>query len=110
MSLIFSNLVVLQSLSTNIIVMHNFVTKFGKVLEICKQFAGNRVNEKGNIARCGVVPTFSDFEVVALSLTSEAFGLDSENYLFNRLNRECPEGIPNLITRRQYNYRCNTFL
>jgi hypothetical protein len=90
--------------------MHNFVTKFGKVLEICKQFAGNRVNEKGNIARCGVVPTFSDFEVVALSLTSEAFGLDSENYLFNRLNRECPEGIPNLITRRQYNYRCNTFL
>ena len=104
-SLIFSNLVVSKSLSTKIIVMHNFVTKFVKILEICKQFAGNRVNEKGNVARCGVVPTFSDLEVIALSLTSEAFGIDSENYLFNRLNRECPGVIPNLITRRQYNHR-----
>ena len=104
-SLIFSNLVVSKSLSTKIIVMHNFVTKFGKILEICKQFAGNRVNEQGNVARCGVVPTFSDLEVVALSLTSEAFGIDSENYLFHRLNRECPGVIPNLITRRQYNQR-----
>ena len=104
-SLIFSNLVFSKSLSTKIIVMYNFVTKFGKILEICKQFAGNRVNEKGNVARCGVVPTFSDLEVVALSLTSEAFGFDSENYLFNRLNKECPGVIPNLITRRQYNQR-----
>lgn len=103
--MIFSNLVVSKSLSTKIIVMHNFVTKFVKILEICKQFAGNRVNEKGNVARCGVVPTFSDLEVIALSLTSEAFGIDSENYLFNRLNRECPGVIPNLITRRQYNHR-----
>jgi hypothetical protein len=76
------------------------VVKFVKILEICKQFAGNQVNEKGNVARCGVVPTFSDLEVVALSLTSEAFGFDSENYLFNRLNKECPGVIPNLITRR----------
>lgn len=94
MSLIFSNLVVLQSLSTDIIVMHNFVIKFGKVLEICEQFAENRINEKGNIARCGVVPTFSDFEVMAFSLTSEVFGLDSENYLFNRLNKECRKVFP----------------
>jgi len=60
--------------------------KFGKILEICKQFAGNRINEKGNVARCGVAPTFSDLEVVALSLTAKVFGIDSENYLFNRLN------------------------
>ena len=47
MSLIFSTLVVSNPLSTIIIDMHNFVAKFGKILEICKQFAGNRVNEKG---------------------------------------------------------------
>ena len=29
---------------------------FGKILEICKKFAGNQVNEKGNVPRCGVVP------------------------------------------------------
>ena len=105
MSLIFSNLVVSKQLSTIIVDMRNFVTKFRKILEICKQFAGNQVNEKGNVPRRGVVPTFSDLEVVALSITAEAFSIDSENYLFNRLNSDCPDAIPNLISRRQYNQR-----
>lgn len=61
--------------------MRNFITNFRKILGICKQFAGNQVNEKGNVARCGVVPTFSDLEVIALSITAEAFSIDSENYL-----------------------------
>ena len=103
MSLNFSNLVVAKLLSYKVIGMHNFVAKFGKILEICKQFAGNQVNEKGNVPRRGVVPTFSDLEVVALSITAEAFSIDSENYLFNRLNSDCPDAIPNLISRRQYN-------
>ena len=104
-SLIFRNLVVSKLLSTIIVDMRNFVTNFRKILEICKQFAGNQVNEKGNVPRRGVVPTFSDLEVVALSITAEAFSIDSENYLFNRLNSDCPDAIPNLISRRQYNQR-----
>ena len=48
---------------------------------------------------------FSDLEVVALSITAEAFIIDNENYLFNRLNSDCPDAIPNLISRRQYNQR-----
>lgn len=104
-SLIFSTLVVSNQLSTIIVDMRNFVAKFGKILKICTKFAENQVNEKGNITRCGVVPTFSDLEVVALSITAEAFSIDSENYLFNRLNSECPGAIPSLITRRQYNQR-----
>ena len=79
--------------------------KFQKILEICKKFAGNQVDEKGNVPRCCFVPTFSDLEVVALSITAEALSIDSENYLFKRLNTECPGAIPNLITRRQYNQR-----
>ncbi len=105
MSLIFSNLVVTKTLSYNTISMHNFIAKFRKVLEICKQYAGNQVNERGNIPRRGVVPTFSDLEVVALSITAEAFSIDSENCLFTRLGIECPNTIPNLITRRQFNQR-----
>ena len=104
-SLIFSNLVVSNQLSRIIVDMRNFVAKFGKILEICKKFAENQVNEKGNVTRCGVVPTFSDLEVVALSITAEAFSIDSENNLFNRLNSECPGAIPNMIIRRQYNQR-----
>ena len=104
-SQIISTLAVTKPLSTIVIGMHNFIAKFRKIFEICKKFAGNQVNEKGNVPRRGVVPTFSDLEVIALSITAEAFGIDSENYLFNLLNKECPGAIPNLITRRQYNQR-----
>ena len=61
LSLIFSNLVGSKSLSS-IIAMHNFIAKFRKIHEICKQFAGNQVNESGNVPRRGVVPTFSDLQ------------------------------------------------
>ena len=47
-SLIFSNLVVIKTLSSNHR-MHNLYTKFIKILEICKQFSENLVNESGNI-------------------------------------------------------------
>ena len=69
-SLIFSNLVVLKTLSSNHR-MYNLYTKFVKILEICKQFSENLVNESGNVPRRGPVPKFSELEVVVLSLTAE---------------------------------------
>ena len=104
-SLIFSKLVGTKPLIAIIALMHNFIVKFGKTLDIFKKFAGNRVNDLGNAPRRGVVPKFSDLEVLALSATAEVFGIDSENYLFYRLRNECADGLPNLITRRQYNQR-----
>ena len=62
------------------------------------------MNESGNIPRCGVVPRFSDLEIIALSLTSEAIGIDSESFLFSKLQEYRTE-IPNLVSRRQYNDR-----
>ncbi len=103
--LIFSKLVVAKPLITIIAHMYNFIVKFGKILDIFKEFAGNRVDKNGNRPHCGVVPKFSDLEVIALSATAEAFGFDSENYLFKRLNAEKGDALPNLITRRQYNQR-----
>ena len=104
--MIFSNLEATNQPSTIIIAIYNFIAKFPKVLEICKQYAGNQVNERGNVPRRGVVPTFSDLEVVvALSITAEAFGIDSENHLFTRLGRECPDAISHLISHRQFNQR-----
>ena len=38
--------------------MHNLYTKFVKILEICKQFSENLVNESGNVPRRGPVPKF----------------------------------------------------
>ena len=49
--------------------MHNLAVNFGKKF----------TNDKGNLPRCGVVPKFSDLEVIALSLTAEALSIDSGN-------------------------------
>ena len=76
-SLIFSNLATIKTLSSNHR-MYNLYTKFVKILEICKQFSENLVNESGNVPRRGPVPKFSDLEVVALSLTAETESIDSE--------------------------------
>ena len=53
--MLFSILVVSNQLSTIIINMLNFVAKFGRIHDICKKFAGNQVNKRGNVTRCGVV-------------------------------------------------------
>ena len=103
-TLIFSNLVVSKSLSSNHR-MHNLYTKFVKILGICKQFSDNLVNAHGNIPRRGPVPKFSDLEVVALSLVAESESIDSEKWLFDYKLQEYKEKIPNLISRRQFNDR-----
>ena len=92
-SLIFINLVLLKSLSLNHR-MHNLYTKFVRILEICKQFSNNLVNDQGNIVRCGPVPKFSDLEVVALSLAAESESIDSEEWLFDYKLQEYKEQIP----------------
>lgn len=104
-SLNFSKLVVAKRLTTIALRMRNFMTNFARILQICKEFAGNRVNDLGNIPRRGVVPKFSDLEVVALSITAEAFGFDSENLLLYRLHKECKYDLPHLVSRRQFNAR-----
>ncbi|WP_129649643.1 IS982 family transposase [Alistipes senegalensis] len=102
---IISKLSVTKLLRTITLLMRNFIANFVRILGICKDFAGNRVNELGNVPRCGVVPKFSDLEVIALGITAEAFGFDSENLLFHRLHHECKDDLPNLISRRQFNAR-----
>jgi len=84
--------------------MHNLNAIFAKDLEICKRFSNDLVNETGNITRPGVVPKFSDLEVIALGLTAETLSIDSENNLFNRLT-EYKASFPNMISRRQFNDR-----
>ena len=70
-----------------------------------KEIIKEEINEKGNSLRRGSVPKFSDIEVIALSITSECLGIDSENYLFSKLNNEYRDDFKNLISRRQYNDR-----
>ena len=85
--------------------MHNLYTKFVKILEICKLFSENLVNEYGNIPRHGPIPKFSDLEVVALSLAAESESINSEKWLFEYRLQEYKDKLPTLISRRQFNDR-----
>ena len=85
--------------------MYKHYTKFVKILEICKQFSENLVNESGNVPRRSPIPKFSDLEEVALSLTAEPESIGSEKWLFNYKMQEYKDSIPNLISRRRLNDR-----
>jgi hypothetical protein len=85
--------------------MHNIKTNFDKILGVIKDIIGDKINDKGNYLRRGTRPRFSDVEVIALSLTAECLSIDSENYLFSKLNKEYLREFENIISRRQYNDR-----
>ncbi len=85
--------------------MHNIKTNFDKILVVIKDILSDDINEKGNYLRRGTTPRFSDLEVIALSLTAECLSIDSENYLFSKLNKEYKAAFENMISRRQYNDR-----
>jgi hypothetical protein len=85
--------------------MHNIKANFDKIIEVLKQIIGEEISEEGNYVRRGTKPRFSDIEVIALSLTAECLGIDSENHLFSKLNKEYLNDFENMISRRQYNDR-----
>ena len=67
--------------------MHNIHKNFIKILDVLKDIIGDEKSEKGNLRRDSL-PKFSDIEVIALSLTTKCLNIDSENYLFSKLNNE----------------------
>ncbi len=85
--------------------MHNIKVNFDKIIEVIKDILKEELTVQNNFKRRGVVPRFSDLEVIALSLTAESLGIDSENYLFSKLVAEYRAVFVNLISRRQYNDR-----
>lgn len=85
--------------------MHNIKANFDKIIEVIKGIIVDEIDSKGNYLRRGTKPKFSDIEVIALSLTAECLSIDSENYLFAKLNKEYLKDFENLISRRQYNDR-----
>ncbi len=82
--------------------MHNLKSNFDKIFPIIKQQL-KQLNYKKN--KVGRPAKFSDAKVISLSLTAAALGIDSENYLFSKLNSEYKKSFPDLITRSKYNIR-----
>ena len=85
--------------------MHNIKNTFDKFHKIILEILQSDIDKQGNFIKPGVVPKFSDIEIIALSLASECLSIDSENCLFGKLRTEYRDDFPNLIDRSQYNVR-----
>lgn len=50
--------------------MYNLYAIFAKILNICKQVAGNLDDESGNLPRKAEAPRYSELEIAALYIKS----------------------------------------
>ena len=85
--------------------MHNLRTNFDKFFDLTKSIFKERINSSGNLRFYSNKPKMTDCEIIALSLTSESLGIDSENYLWGKLKCDHSNDFPNLIDRSNYNRR-----
>jgi hypothetical protein len=85
--------------------MHNLDTNFSKFFEITKSVFKNRINQYDNLHEYRNKPKMSDCQIIALSITSESLGIDSESYLWGKLMNDYRSSFPYLIDRSNYNRR-----
>lgn len=76
--------------------MNNFGAKLQKIIDTLKQ-----IEHKNNFKKQIRCPKMSDLELIAIDLTSEYMGIDSERHLFRLL----PEELLSRINRTVYNRR-----
>lgn len=76
--------------------MNNFIASYGKILETLRKVE-SKVNFLNQIRK----PKLSDIELIAMDLTSEYMGIDSEHQLF----RVLPADLASKIERSVYNRR-----
>lgn len=87
--------------------MHNLKSNFDKIFPIVKFALKKNKYKRLTIGR---PPKFSDAKVISLCLTAQSLGIDSENYLFTKLNCEYKKKFPDLISRAKYNIRIRKLL
>lgn len=85
--------------------MHNLKTNFDKIIRIVKSILEESLYPDGNFQAYRNKPKMTDIEVIALALTAESLGIDSENLLFSKLRNEFLEDFPRLPDRTNYNRR-----
>lgn len=85
--------------------MHNLKTNFDKILSISKSALKNELMGDGNFFRYKHPPKLSDIQTVALALTVESLGIDSENLLFPKPRSDYSIDFQHIPDRPKYNRR-----
>ena len=85
--------------------MHNLKTNFDKFFNITKSVFKDCLNQSDNFYHYPNEPKLSDCEIIALSVTGESLGIDSESYFWGKLNFDHKDDFPRLIHRSNFNRR-----
>ena len=85
--------------------MHNLKTNFDKFFNITKSVFKDHINQDDNFHFYPNKPKQSDCEIIALSVTGESIGIDSENYFWGKLRSDHKDDFPRLIDRSNFNRR-----
>jgi hypothetical protein len=85
--------------------MHNIKTNFRRFHGICKEFFKGVADVNGNFQFYPKPASMADLDIVALSCTMEALGIDSENLLWSKIKTDYPNMFPRLICRTRFNRR-----
>lgn len=85
--------------------MHNIKSNFDKVFQTIKSLRLPDFDSQGNIPKPGISPLFTDLEVISLVIVAEYMSLDSENWLFKKINNDYSDDFPHLIDRSRFNRR-----
>ena len=84
--------------------MHDLPAMYAPCSDVIAAQANDLFDDAGNARRYPHPPKLSDRECIALAVTAEALGIDSELQLFARL-RDCPELLPHRCSRQRFNAR-----
>ncbi len=74
--------------------MHNPKVNFLKFFDITKTTFSGQIDVLFNFQSYRNKPKMSDCEILALVLTAESMGIDSENYLFGKLRSDYRHDFP----------------
>lgn len=85
--------------------MHNLSTNFNLFLDITKSIFKSELSADDNFKFYPRKPKLSDCQIIALAITAESIGIDSENYLFGKLKSDYLADFPQLIDRSNFNRR-----
>jgi len=85
--------------------MHNLYSNFDKFFNITKSYFQNRIDSFDNFHFYRNKPKMSDCQIIALAITGESLGIDSESYFWCKLKNEHTSEFPNLIDRSNFNRR-----
>jgi IS5 family transposase len=85
--------------------MHDLPAIYEKTLSQVRCVIGHMAGADGNFHRCVRRPKMNDLEVIALALTAESMGIDSESLLFSKLRSDYRDRFPLLVDRTRFNRR-----